>query len=472
MRNRWAKRTAWLMAVGMITITAVAQTKENETHQFTAAQAVAYAIKNSVQVKNALLDIKKAEQVNREYTALAYSQLNASTTINYFLRVPVQSFPNFIAAATYGVLEEEGVKDGSGNPIKSPNDFGFVNAQFGTKFTANGTLEASQILFDGQVFVGLQARSTNLKLAQKNAEITQEMINANVQKIYFQLVIGKMQMGKIDANITLLEKLLHDTKEIYKNGFAEKLDVDKTTVSLTNLQTEKIKLQNNLDAGNASLKFLMGMPQADVLALTDTLTEQNIKEDLLEDTYHYKDRKEVQALELANRLNRYNVKRYKLSYVPSLVAFGQYSKNAFRNTFNIFDFSRPWFTAAVVGVKLNVPLFDGFLKDARMKQARYDYQKTTNLLNNMKENVDMEVQQARWKMKSAVLTIDAQRKNMELAESVYNQTKKKYEQGLGSNIEIINSWKDVQVAQSDYYSALYDAVIAKVDYHKAIGKLQ
>lgn len=472
MTNRMAKLTVWVIASWMTSITAVAQPSENETHYFTTAQAVEYGMKNSVQVKNALLDIKKAEQVNREYTALAYPQLNGSAGVNYFPRVPVQSFPNFIAAATYGVLEKEGVKDGSGNAIKSPADFGFVNAQFGTKYTASAGLELSQILFDGQVFVGLQARSTNLKLAQKNAEVTQEMINANIQKIYFQLVIARMQMGKVDANIALLEKLLHDTKEIYKNGFAEKLDVDKTTVALTNLQTEKIKLQNALDAGNASLKFLMGMPQNHVLVLTDTLTEQHIKDDLLEDSYDYKDRKEVQALELANKLTAYNVKRYKLSYVPSVVAFGQYSKNAQRNSFNIFDFSQPWFTTAVVGIKLNVPIFDGMMKDAKIKQARLEQQKTYNLLNNFKENVEMEVKQTRDKLKTAILTIDAQRRNMELAESVYNQTKKKYEQGLGSNTEINTAWKDLQVAQSDYYAALYDAIIAKVDYHKAIGKLQ
>jgi outer membrane protein TolC len=270
----------------------------------------------------------------------------------------------------------------------------------------------------------------------------------------------------------LLEKLLQDTKEIYKNGFAEKLDVDKTTVALTNLQTEKIKVQNTLDAGNASLKFLMGMPQQDQLILTDTLTEANLKADLLDDSYNYNDRKEVQLLELGRKLNAFNVKRYQLSYVPSLVAFGQYSKNAQRNSFNIFDFSQPWFTTALVGVKLNVPLFDGFSKDAKIKKAKLELQQTTNSLQNLKQSIDMEVQQTRDKLRNAILTIDAQRKNMELAEEVYNQTKKKYEQGLGSNIEITTAWKDLQVAQSDYYAALYDAIIARVDYHKAIGHLQ
>ena len=451
MRNRRVNKTGLIFTAWIITVSAVAQTSTNETHQFTVAQSVEYALKNSVQVKNALLDIKKTKQVNREYTALALPQVTGNASISDYVAIPTTLLP----------AEFFGGAPGSYIPVK-----------FGTKYSALGSLNLDQTLFDGQVFIGLQARSTNLKLSQKNAEITQEMINANIQKIYFQLVIGKMQMSKIDANLGLLEKLLQDTKEIYKNGFAEKLDVDKTTVSLTNLQTEKIKVQNTLDAGNTSLKFLMGMPQKEILVLTDTLTEQNVKEDLLDDAYNYKDRKEVQALELANKLNDYNVRRYKLSYIPVVSAFAQYSKNAQRTSFDIFDFSKKWFSTAVVGLKLNVPIFDGFTKDARMKQAKIELQKTNNLLDNLKESVDMEVQQSRWKLKSSVLTIDAQRKNMDLAEEVYNQTKKKYEQGLGSNIEINSAWKDLQVAQSDYYAALYDAIIAKVDYHKAIGKLQ
>lgn len=449
MRNRLAKISPAMFALWMITFTAVAQ--QNETHQFTVAQAVEYGLKNSVPVKNALLDIQKAKQVNREYTALALPQLSGSANLSDFLKIPTTLIPAEFFGGTAGT---------------------YIPVQFGTKYSANASLDLNQTLFDGQVFIGLQARSTNLKLAEKYSEITQEIINANIQKIYYQLVIGKMQMEKINANITLLEKLLHDTKELYKNGFAEQLDIDKTNVSLSNLQTQKYKVQNSLDAGYGSLKFLMGMPQKEELILTDTVTETTIKADLLEDAYNYEDRKEVQALELANKLNQFNVRRYKLSYIPSLSAFASYSKNAQRTNFDVFDFSKPWFTTSVIGLRLNVPLFDGFLKDARIKQARIDYQKTTNLLGNLKDSVDLEVNQARDKLRTAILTIDAQRKNMELAEAVYNQTKKKYEQGLGSNTEITTAWKDLQVAQSDYFAAMYDAIIAKVDYHKAIGKLQ
>ena len=112
------------------------------------------------------------------------------------------------------------------------------------KHNATGGVQLNQLLFDGQVFVGLQARETVLKFQQKNVEVTEEMIKANIYKIYYQLVVSKTQVELLDANIARFEKLLKDTRIIYENGFAEKLDVDKVSVGLTNLQTEKRKVLN------------------------------------------------------------------------------------------------------------------------------------------------------------------------------------------------------------------------------------
>ena len=150
------------------------------------------------------------------------------------------------------------------------------------------------------------------------AEVTEEGIKVNVYKIYYQLVVGRKQVSSIDANIENYEKLLHDTKEIYKNGFAEKLDVDKVQVQLSNLYTQKLKAQNQIDAGIAGLKFLMNMPQKDSLILTDTLSDEELKSNILDQNYNYEDRKEFQLLGLQSKLQEFNVRRYKLSKVPTL----------------------------------------------------------------------------------------------------------------------------------------------------------
>lgn len=456
----------------VVLLSAMQSSIAQNKNEFSVKQAVDYGVKNAVQVKNALIDIKIQEQTNREITAAAFPQINGSVNTIHYFNVPVQSIPNFIAPATYNVLQKEGVKNGTGNTITMPNggNFGNLPLQFGTPWTSSAGLDFSQLLFDGQVFVGLQARSAAMELSKKYSEVTAEQIKANIYKVYYQLVVGKSQLASLEANIERFKKLLHDTKEIYKNGFAEKLDVDKLVVQLNNLTTEREKVINQLYVGNAGLKFLINMPQKEELVLTDSLTESELKSNIMEESINYADRKEIQLLTLASKMNRYNVKRYNLSRIPTVAAFGSYSKNAQRNAFNFFD-KGDWFTTSLIGLKVAVPIFDGFARRSKIAGAKFALDKTNNSLAQAKEMMDYEVIQARTKMKSAILTADVQKQNIQLAEDVFRITQKKYTEGLGSNQEIYNAQTELKVAQNNYYGALYDAISAKIDYLKAAGKL-
>ncbi|HEY5367390.1 MAG TPA: TolC family protein [Hanamia sp.] len=445
------------------------QASSDSVYRFTAKEAVDYAMKNAVQVKNALLDIKIQEQTNKGYTAEALPHLSASASLTYNPNVSVVALGDFISPAVYGVLAKEKVKDGDGNPITVPPSGGLLYAQFGSHYAMAGGIDLNQILFDGQVFVGLQARKTAMKNAELTADVTKEQIKTNVYKVYYQLVVAKRQIGTLDANIATYEKLLHDTKEIYKNGFAEKLDVDKVQVQLSNLETQKLQSQNQIDAGKEGLKFLMNIPQHDEIILTDTLSDEEIKSNILDGNYNYEDRKEYQVLESSIELGKYNVKRYQLSKLPSLSLVGNYSQNAFGNS---LDFVKgPYFASSYIGLRLSVPIFDGGTRNSNIETARLNLMKYNNQLDQLKSSIDNDVAQSRLNMKTALTTMDSQKKNVGLAKSVYNSTKLKYEQGVGSNQEISTAQSDLVMSQNNYYSSLYDAIIAKIDYLTAAGKL-
>lgn len=450
---------------------ATVDTTKPKQYAFSVKQAVDYALKNNANVKNALEDVLYQAQVNREITANAYPKINASFGTTYNPNVATQVIPNFISPATYQVLIDEGVRNGSGNAIQMPGDFGFVAAQFGTKFSATAAVSLTQILFDGQVFVGLQARDAAMRFANKKAEVTEEMIRVNIHKIYYQLVVSKTQTELLDANIERLEKLLHDTRIIYENGFAEKLDVDKLNVQLTNLKTEKQKILNSISNGYYGLKVLMGMPVKDELVLTDKLTDDQIKDGILEGgNYKYENRKDFQYALIGKELNEYNIRRYKLSQIPTLLLNGQYAKNAQRRQWN-FTGKGDWFTISSVSLNLNIPIFNGFYTKSKIQQTKIQLRQTENQIEALKLSIDNEVETARNNFRSAIATMDFQKKNMELAEKVYQQTKKKYEVGTGSQTEINAAQVELKTAQTSYITALYDAVIARIDYLKATGKL-
>jgi outer membrane protein len=450
MKTGFIKFTSAAIMSGVCLMASGQQKVPSEVHSFTAKEAVDYAMKNAVQVKNALVDIQLQEQQNKQVTAAALPQLNGTVSFVDYLSIPTQLVPAEFAGGTPGTFF----------PIK-----------FGTKYSATYGANLQQILFDGQVFVGLQARKAAIKNAQLTADVTKEQIKANVYKIYYQLAVANRQIGTIDANIANYQKLLHDTKVIYQNGFGEKLDVDKVQVQLSNLETQKLKAQNQIDAGKEGLKFLMNIPQKDSLYLTDTLSDEEIKSGILDANYNYEDRKEFQQLENSIDLGKYNVKRYQLSKIPTLTFSANINQNAQRTTFTFFKGSEPWYTTSFLNFTLNIPIFDGGARNANIATAKLNLQKMNNSLEQLKSSIDNDVNQARINMRSAILTMDVQKKNIELAQNVYNSTKLKYEQGVGSNQEISTAQADLVTAQNNYYSSLYDAIIAKIDYLTATGKL-
>lgn len=440
---------AYLMMV-LVAFTNKVEAQTKTKNEFSIAQCIEYANKNNVQVKTALLAIKSQEAINKEVTASAFPTLNATIGSMDYLKLPVSLLPGEIF----------------GQPAGS-----YIPVKFGTKYNANASLQLQQLLFDGQVFVALQARRTTIAMQQKTAEVTEEMIKTNIHKIYYQLVVSKTQIGILDANIDRLNKLEHDSKELYKNGFVEKLDLDKIAVQIANLQTEKMKATNGIELGYIGLKTLIGMPVSDTLVLSDQITEDQIKTDIVNNQdYKYTDRKEFQAVSLGKQLNEYNIKRYQLSYLPTVTMSGAYTKNAQRNQFTFFK-GGDWFTTSFIGVNISAPIFDGFARKARITKAKIDLQQTENQLQYLKLTIDAEVTQAKMNFAAAINTLNYQKKNMQLAESVYTQTKKKYEIGTGSNMEITAAQTDLVTAQTNYIGALYSAIIARVDYLKATGKL-
>jgi len=444
--QRLNKAIAWI-GLTILALPVLAQ----EKHAFSIQQTLDYAKKNNVQVKNALLDIQIQEQTNREVTGSALPQIKATGSLVYNAKLPISLIPAEFFGGTPGTFEE---------------------LPFGVKWNSTGGISLNQLLFDGQVFVGLKARKTLIDFQEKNGEITEENIRTNIYKIYYQLLVSKTQIELIDSNISLINKLQHDTKVMYDNGFAEKLDMNKLEVQQANLQTDKTNTLNQVANGYLGLKVLMGMPVKDSLLLTDTLNDEQVKQGIPDiSSFDYNQRKEFQYASLGIQLNGFDVKRYKAAKIPTLSLNGYYNKNAQRDRFDFFSKNGDWFGISAFTINLNIPIFTGFSANARIARAKLVLQQSVNQQEALKINIDNEIETAKNNFNSAVSSLDYQKKNMALAEDVYQQTKKKFEIGTGSQTEINQAQTDLKTAQTNYINSLYNAIIAKVDFLKATGKL-
>ena len=455
-----------------LTVNSQQQNAQPQVYEITAKDAVDIAFKNVVALKNAKLDYRISEARNKEITGLALPQISGALQGNHYLSLPQIQFPDATELAIYDVLKREGVKDASGNPITKDGEFAIRNFSFFTPWNVSGGVSVNQLLFEPQVFVGLQARQTLLESSGLQIKVIEDSLKATVYKSYYAVLISQKQLLFLQETLSRLEKLASDQNQMFKNGFIERLDIDKTTVNLNNTRTMELQLRTGVKIGLAVLKMNLGLHQSDSLVLKDVLTPDYIKEGILEENFKYEDRNEIKLLNTAVKLQGYDIRRYKLSYYPTVAAFYNFQRNGQRRAAENGQ-SQPWFwySTNMIGLNVSVPIFDGFQKKNKIRQSQFTLEKVQNTLDQARKGIDLEKTIARNTLTSAILTMDSQEKNMELAQNVYNTVKKKYEQGLGSSFEILQADTDFQQAQSNYFKALYDAIVAKISYQKALGKL-
>jgi outer membrane protein len=435
----------------IVAIMGAASTYAQNIHSLSAEEAIELAKKNNISVKAALTNLAIQEQTNKEITALALPKVTGTAGTTDYFNVPVTLVP--------------------GEFFQQPAGTYFPVA-FQQKYVASGGFNLTQTLFDGSVFVGLKARQSTLDYYKKAIDLTMEDLSVQVYKTYYQLVVSKTQIQLEDSNIYRAAKLLHDTKVMNENGFVEKLDVDKADVQLTNFETQKQGTATNIVNGFTLLKFLLGIPAADSIVLTTDFSVADLTGGIPMDIeYSYKNRFDYQSLEIQKQLNDFDIRRYQAAYYPTLKLNGAYLKNAANNTYDLFSKSSTWFTTSYLGLSLDVPIFEGFAKNARLKRARLTSALTTDQIENLKLNIGQQVAVAKNNFINSIQTMDAQKINMDRAESVYRQMKKKFESGLATNTDLSSSQSDLITAQSSYLNALYNAVISKVDFLKAIGKI-
>ena len=466
-----------LLLLIILSISPLVRAQQTDTvtqvHSITAQEAVDLALKQRAEVLNARLDVKNQEAMNAEITGTALPQVKGNASGTHFFNIPVTVLPDFISPSVYGVLNKEGVKDANGNVIQMPSDFATFPAQFGTPWQASLGFSIQQLLFQPDVFVGLKARSTAIELYDYQLKATEDSVKSNVFRTYYGVLIAEKGLSFASESEQRLSKLFSDQEQLFKNGFIEKLDLDKTQVTLNNIRTTITQLQNLIDISYSGLKFALAIPQKDKLVLTDSLTNDLIRKDIfdLEAAFKYEDRNEVQALLTSNKLLGYQVKRYKLGAVPTIAASYNFSKNAQRGSFDIFDLNEKWFTSSFVGLNVSVPIFDGNQRRSKVKQAEYSLEKNRNSLKQFEQLVDFQVIASRSQLVNSIAALNIQEENKQLAERVYSSTKLKYEKGLGSSFEVIQSETSLQDALSNYYQAIYNAVVAKIGYRRALGKL-
>ncbi|EHQ29425.1 TolC family protein [Mucilaginibacter paludis] len=468
-------KNLFLIAVGLTFFAATgrAQQAPAQPYNFSLADCIKYAYEHQDSVQNAILDAKSAEYKVKETIGIGLPQISGTVSFQDYLKTPQILFPDFISPAVYGVLANEGVKNGSNQTIVVPKASGATQSvSFTQKYSNTLGLDVNQIIFDGSYLVGLKASKTYKELSQKAVVRSKIQTNVSVTKAYYQVLVSNEQIKLLAANINQLKQQLDETTAQNKQGFVEKIDVQRLEVQYNNLVTNRENIVRSLVLNYEMLKFQMGMPIQNQLTLTDQLENVQLDQSVAEsvvDTAFYHKRIEFSLLETSKQLNELDLKRKKSQYLPSLVAFGntglQFQDNSFGNLYNIN------YPSTYVGLKLSVPIFNGFQRKYQVKQSEISVLKSQNDLANLKNGLSLQAEASRINYMNGIQSLNNQKRSRELAQEVLRVSKIKYQQGVGSSIEVTQAQTALETADNQYIQALYDALVNKVNLDQAYGRI-
>ncbi len=437
----------------LITLTCLAvffQANAQNVKEITMAEAIDYAMKNNISVKNAILDIEDASEQIIEQRSIGIPRVSGTIDWNYALALPVSLIPNeFI------------------DPSAPPG--GFTALRFGTRNNFTAGLEARTLLFDFSYLTGLKAAKkykvySSAQFAQQQFDVKYQIIEA-----YLPALIIQENIETVKKNISNIEKLRNETKALYDEGFVEQLDVDRLDLTLANLATELENLNNQAAIVYNFLKFQMGYPMdEDIVAADDMETLFMLaEEEELNASVNYEQKPEYRALQLGRELNELNITLNKAGYYPSLSAFATLQGLAQGD--DIIN-DPIWSSNSFVGLTLKVPIFDGLEKKAKVNRAKLDLANVINRQIELERAINLEVQNARTNYRSAMERWQNQKKNVELAERIYETTQIKYREGIGSSVEITQAESSLFDTQSIFIKTKYDLLVAKMALDKALGK--
>ncbi len=422
-----------------------------DKHSFNLHECIDYALQHRDSIKNAELDIESAEYRVKQAIGIGFPQLSGTANLQDFLKIPTQLLPGEF-------FGQPGV---------------FIPVRFGVKYQSTIGININQILFDGTYLVGLNASKTYKELSQRNLTRTKIATTVAVSKAYYQVLVNEEQLKLIDANLNQLEQQLNETIQLNEQGFAEKVDVDRLRVLYNNLNTDRGNSLRMLALSYQILKFQMGMPAHDVLLIEDKIEHIAIERGSLlveDDSSAYKNRIEYKLLETAKALNELQVKRYKNENLPKFSAFGSknysYQNDSFNRLFNTH------YPSTILGLTLEIPIFSGFQQVNKIRQAKVEVQKSQNNLEAAEKGIGLQIYQAQTQYSNGLESLTNQKSNIALAQEVLRVSKIKYDEGVGSSIEVTQAQTALQEAENNYIQALFNVLISKVDLEAALGNIK
>lgn len=435
----------------MIGILIVGSNTSYSQQKISLDDAIKLSIDNNKQLKSAVYDVAKADADVDE--AFGHALPTVDVSANYTRYVQPMRF--YISGGLFP------------SPDGSTSGGRFIEASSDNAIDAR--IDVSQTIFNSAVFRSISASDNYYDAAKLNLNVKVDELVFNVKSAYYQALLQKESYELVKVSKTNAETSFKDISTLFEEGLVGEYDKIRAEVQVENFVPQLISSENEYEYAKNNLKVIMGMDPSEIIELTDELS---MFKDDYSDEYKIEEvegtiltqNPQLAALTMQKEVNKDFIAVYESEYLPTLSAFGNYSIQGQSNT---FDF--PTASTSQVGLRFKMNLFSGLQTNAKVEKAELDLMKTKTQSELVELNLKSQVKNLVKRIQTSQKQLEANTKNMSQAERGYEISKIRFQEGIGSLLEINDSDLALRTAKINDLRTKFELLISYAQLDQLLG---
>ncbi len=396
------------------------------------------AIQYNKTLKNSALAIDKAQFQLREAIAAGLPQV--SSTLDYSNALGAKLSIRFMEDAP---------------PTEIP-----------IKPTSNFNLQVGQMLFNGSYFVGLELAKLGKSLTEVNYEKSEQDLLSQVVSGYNLVLMSSELLDLLNKNVVNLKEVYRKTEAVVRVGMMEQTDLDQLEVQIASLENSVNSSERQLEMARNMMRLLLGLPvEQDFEVSGDLNSALTALNNTAPANFLVSQNPDFKLLTLQEKLTEKQIKMEYAAFLPSLSGFYARTEKILKPDFDMSPKN-------MLGLSLNIPIYSGGQRSSRVKQAQIDLESMRNTRALLADQLGVQERQLQFNLRNASETYLNQVKNLEVARRVYDSLRFKFEQGMISGLELVTADNNYLKAETDYLSAVYQLLQARVELDTIYGNLK
>jgi outer membrane protein TolC len=465
--------------------------KGQEKLQFSLSEAQNYAIEHNKTIQNARNDLALSEQKIKETIAQGLPQIDATydwvTYFNYEMEFDFSS-------STESTFTTEQIQEASSQTL---NTFGSIpsagldqvteqdlyNYQAGyyyysllsatlpattIKMTSSSTanIQLGQLIFSGQYWAGIKVARLGKKIAEQGLDNSILDIKESITTSYYMALVTQQSIETFRQSIENLNTIKGHNEMMFKTGMAEQIDIDQLSIQVTMLENTLRSMNRGLDMVYSMMKFQLGIKAADQITLTENLnliiTNLNPKSEIGQ--FDVNNNLNYRMLKTQEEISKKMLDIEKWNFAPTVTGYYIYNQKMKTTGFDMTPTN-------MAGISMNLPIFSSGSRKAKIAQAKIELTKTQINKSMVKDQLELQQEQLRSNLKTAIENYDSQKANVNVAKRVFENINNKYRQGMASSLDLTQSNNNYLQAESNFIQSTMTLLQAKVAIDKLYNQL-